>query len=422
MTVTVPELEGSQALDPSDSPAHQTETLPLSSTSLTRYPLFWHSPSGVPICWVHCWPHTEKVGLTLPVAHLAIIMTHVDSQEVEAKSEHSSRQGEEDMPVLALGARPSSWTARAGTHQSPFQSNQGHCWSQWWYRGGSLKEYLGSGKWEQHWPQWDLIQLGHVQRECGSTLNMEAVSRDCVTCSDTDEVTIRTTHKKYWKRVWASCHLDKGNLWSEAQLKWISDSHQAMWGHDQEVIRMDQDCTLKEDHNSFEMHQMTVRTDQLLYIAEATDTKVYTCELEAEACGQMKALALSLKQYHAHYYQLYKERTTRAMVGLQGLHSGDAFRHSNVSSSVELKLFCPWCFKLGGNTKMIATYIQEVHYRLAIACHLCKSFTSMSTWSVLEHHSGCKVKHTKECLEQEGKEKARRSHKKKSKAQTEKIS
>ena len=50
-------------------------------------------------------------------------------------------------------------------------------------------------------------------------------------------------------------------------------------------------------------------------------------------------------------------------------------------------------------------------------CDLCKSFISMSTQNVLEHHLGYKAKHAKECTEQEGNEKVRRSHKKKSKAQ-----
>ena len=84
---------------------------------------------------------------------------------------------------------------------------------------------------------------------------------------------------------------------------------------------------------------------------------------------------------------------TMAMVGLQGIHSGDAFRCSNVSSSLGLKSFCPWCFKLGGSTEVIATHLREVHYRLAITCNLCKLFTSMSAQSVLDHHSGCKAKH-----------------------------
>ena len=50
---------------------------------------------------------------------------------------------------------------------------------------------------------------------------------------------------------------------------------------------------------------------------------------------------------------------------------------------------------------MIAIHLWEVHYRLAIVCDLCKSFTSMSAQSVQEHHSGCKAKHAKEHAEQE---------------------
>ena len=51
---------------------------------------------------------------------------------------------------------------------------------------------------------------------------------------------------------------------------------------------------------------------------------------------------------------------------------------------------------------MIATHLREVHYWLAITCDFCKVFTSMSAQSILEHCSGCKAKHAKECAEQEG--------------------
>ena len=43
------------------------------------------------------------------------------------------------------------------------------------------------------------------------------------------------------------------------------------------------------------MHNIMVRTDQLLCIAEATNSNVYTQELEAVAHAQMKAMVLSLK-------------------------------------------------------------------------------------------------------------------------------
>ena len=58
---------------------------------------------------------------------------------------------------------------------------------------------------------------------------------------------------------------------------------------------------------SFEMQRMTTRIDQLLHIAEATGSKIYTRESEAKAHSQAKALVLSLKQYHACYYRFYKK-------------------------------------------------------------------------------------------------------------------
>ena len=164
------------------------------------------------------------------------------------------------------------------------------------------------------------------------------------------------------------------------------------------------------------MHRMMVIIEQLLCIAMATDSQIHIRYSEAKAHGWAKALVLSLKQYHTHYYCFYEKGMTRAMVCLQELHSNNAFRCSNVSSSVELKLFCPLCLKLGDNTEMIATHLREVHYHMAIACDLCKSFVSMSAQSTLEHYSEYKAKCTKECTEQKG-HKAEKSHKKKSKVQ-----
>ena len=44
----------------------------------------------------------------------------------------------------------------------------------------------------------------------------------------------------------------------------------------------------------------------------------------------------------------------------------------------------------------------------------------MNTQNVLDQCSGCTAKHNKECMEQEGQEKAKKSHKKKSKSQGQK--
>ena len=161
-------------------------------------------------------------------------------------------------------------------------------------------------------------------------------------------------------------------------MKRIGDSFQDIWGHDHKITRTEQKCTLLEDPNSFEMKRMTTRTDQLLHVAEAIGSKIYTRESEAETHSPANALVLSLKQFHTHYYRLYEKGTTRAMVCLQDLHTSDAFQHLNISASMGLKSFCPWCFIFGGNTETITTHLSEVHYRLAIACNACWAFASMS--------------------------------------------
>ena len=61
-----------------------------------------------------------------------------------------------------------------------------------------------------------------------------------------------------------------------------------MWGHDQEIVRTELDCALEEDHNSFEILKMTFRMDLLLCIAEATNSEVYTCELELKPMAGQK--------------------------------------------------------------------------------------------------------------------------------------
>ena len=124
----------------------------------------------------------------------------------------------------------------------------------------------------------------------------------------------------------------------------------------------------------------------------------------------------SLKQFHAHFYQLYEKGMTQAMVSLKGLHMSDTFRCPNASVSMGLKSFCPWCLKHGGNIETIIVHMREGHYRMAIVCNVCQSFAGMNTQHIQDHDSSCKAKHGRECMEQEGQEKVKKSHKKKSKS------
>ena len=60
-------------------------------------------------------------------------------------------------------------------------------------------------------------------------------------------MSIKTTQKRYRKRVRVSCKLSKGSDWMEAQMKRIRDSHQDIWGHDLVIIRSEGKCVLAED-------------------------------------------------------------------------------------------------------------------------------------------------------------------------------
>ena len=82
---------------------------------------------------------------------------------------------------------------------------------------------------------------------------------------------------------------------------------------------------------------MMDRTEQLLQIKEAMDSKIYPGELKAGVQGRKKPHVQTLKQFHGRFYWLYEKGMTHAMVGLQGLHVGDAFRCPNGSARMELK-------------------------------------------------------------------------------------
>ena len=138
-------------------------------------------------------------------------------------------------------------------------------------------------------------------------------------------------------------------------------------GSNHEIIYTEQELALKEDYTSFEVNKMTFRTNQLLQIKEATHSKKHTWESDAEVHDWKKTLMLSLKQFHICFYQLYEKGMTWNMVGLQGLHMGDAFRCPSVPVSMGLKSFCPWCLNLGGTLKWSTSTLE----RYTIGCQSC---------------------------------------------------
>ena len=92
-----------------------------------------------------------------------------------------------------------------------------------------------------------------LSRDNVDNSDMDTASGDCLSCSDTDELSVQTAHKKYQKNIWASCKLSKSNLRMETQQKRINNSHHDVWGNNHKIFRTEQKCTLVEDCTSFEM-------------------------------------------------------------------------------------------------------------------------------------------------------------------------
>ena len=129
---------------------------------------------------------------------------------------------------------------------------------------------------------------------------------------------------------------------------------------------------------------MMVQTNQLFCIKEATNVKhIYLQEHEAQVQERKKTLVQSLKQFHAHFCQLYKKGMTHVRDSLLGLHSRNALRCPNISASMGLKSFWPWCYKLGRNTETTFIHLWEVHCRMVIMCDICQAFAGMTIQNIL---------------------------------------
>ena len=107
-TTTASKPEGSLAPDPSSSPAWPPRTLPLPVPPLLDIPFVGTPLVGLPfagVLGVTTWKKWDPSSSS-SLGNLHDKRTHDHSQEVKAKSEHSSAQGNEDMPKLLLEAGP----------------------------------------------------------------------------------------------------------------------------------------------------------------------------------------------------------------------------------------------------------------------------------------------------------------------------
>ena len=97
--------------------------------------------------------------------------------------------------------------------------------------------------------------------ECAADSSPDSASGNCLACLDTEEAAVKFAHKKFHKKVQASCSLTKWGILEKAQVGWIGDSHQTVCGSNYKVIKTEWDLTLNEDHSSFEVNKMMVQTD-----------------------------------------------------------------------------------------------------------------------------------------------------------------
>ena len=202
VTTTVPKPEGSQGPDPSDSPAHQTGTPPPPVPPLLDISFFGTPMVGHPFAGLIVGPAQKKQDHSLSgtLGDQCNKWTHVNSQEVKVRSKHSSTQGNEDMPELAPEARPSSNPQGQEPTSPPSSPNKATTDPDESSVVGTPRSTGDQDHETSANHSWTSSDLD-ASRENVPDSEMELASGDCFVCLDTNEVTIRTTLKKYRKRV-----------------------------------------------------------------------------------------------------------------------------------------------------------------------------------------------------------------------------
>ena len=120
--------------------------------------------------------------------------TCVNSQEVKARSEHSSAQGSEDMHelILVIGTSFKQQGQKlVSPHCSPTRATVNPEDGTVARSSKSTRDQASSDS--------------ESSRENVDDSDLHTASRDCVSCSDTEKVSVQTAYRKYRKRVWASC-------------------------------------------------------------------------------------------------------------------------------------------------------------------------------------------------------------------------
>ena len=274
---TTPELKGSTALVSSSNPVHWLNTTPLALPAPDT--LATGTPVGQPFFALALGLKHKKQDsspCSTPEGHGGK-RAHTGTKEGSISSGHSTLP----IPLVASHSPKNLEPGFIHLLSSPVKAVATPS-------DGLAAEVSGEVSGGDADQSSDELDSSSDSQEGAADSGPKSAIRNCLMCSDTEEAAVNTTHKKFKKKVQASCSIAKSCLWSEAQLKQIGDSHQAVWGSDHEIIQTEWELALEEDCTSFEVNKMMVRTDQLLWIKEATHSKILPQESEAEVHGWKK--------------------------------------------------------------------------------------------------------------------------------------
>ena len=291
-----PELKDTTAPASMSSPACWASTLPPPAL-----PGQWH-PSWAPILHAHHQFQTQNVGL-LP--QLCTWMSKWQEGYAGTK-EASISSGCSTLPIQLAASHSPTNLSPSSSISPPVKSRLPLTLTMGWpqrpvdHDRDSAVEASGNNAHQ------GVSESDSDSNSWGSAADSgpKSVSRDCLTCSDTEEVAVISTCKKFQKKVQAFCSITKGCLWTEGQLRWIGDSHHTMYG---KVTMMSSrqrwDLTLKEDHSSFEVNKMTGQDWPTALNQWGYPLK--NAHLWAWGWGPWEKedpIVQSLKQFHAHFY------------------------------------------------------------------------------------------------------------------------
>ena len=111
--------------------------------------------------------------------------THAGTTKAEVSSGNSMSQGDREPPGTPPEAHNNGLGTSRTTEEHNSEDNTDHSGKK------STKDEL---------------------REKTADSDLELASGDCLTCSDTEEVAIRTAQNRFWERVQASCSIVRGCL------------------------------------------------------------------------------------------------------------------------------------------------------------------------------------------------------------------